>query len=1188
MATLNDYKGSVELVAGLRPISTGYPLIEAHDIQVGVGDIRLDAKLASLDSSIGSSSDAANVNGTTTWSRIKAIENRLGLSTDSSNRSGDTAWSRINKLRDDIEHIRTQVIGSTYFPSQSNPYTDNYNVNDEDRIATRLSGHDANFAEEFSTSKSYSVGDYVIYKSVLYKCKSNTTAGAWNAAKWDRVNLSNAVEDILESGLGKSTDAANASGTTVWSRIKALEAGLGASDNIANVSGTTAWSRINSIQSSLGRPTDSFTVVGGTNTADSNTTVWTKIKALEKGLGSINDLDKAADVVGTSVWSVAQYAQHMASTALEALGVTYTITPSSIGTGQTTTVSDSTVLGKSTDAANASGTSAWSRINAIQPSLGTSSDTASASGTTAWSRIKALESGLGVSSNTANASGTTAWSRINAIQSGLGKSSDEANADGTSAWSQINSLKSELQTVKTSVSNGKSAVASAITDKMVSTSDSDSFTTMATNIGKIETAPPNGKKWEIANTLSTGYTHISIIYANECFYLFSKLSSSTQLQVFINTDPYDYPIAFVDKSSSVSSNAINFVKVVYGKGMFVGYNSSSKIFYSRDALTWTEALSISNAGFYNLSFSLDRFLIYSSSGIKYSLDGITWNSGSSTYPFSSSYLLSSNIIYNGEYYMLVAANSSSTTCNALYVSRDLETWVSMALENPVGNNPVLSWNNNKLFEYNFLIIAGADHIYLVFTSYVSSSLSITYFNKQSNTWGIKPTGIIHNDTATIIYSNQSSNSKFLYNNMKRIWNNSTTVNGSSLSVETWRPYNFVNNSVISDIAYGYNIFIAIGNNGSNGVIAYSRNEQLYYDDKVWDRLTTPQYQFSLMTYFNGKLFGITNDHGWYIYNKNNNIFELVGGTDITFDTYDIHDEINTVFNNLTQNDTYIYLLYISESDNTVKISYTQDGINFSTVNVSSSTSPEEVIFIRYGNGKLILAFTLDVNSTYTTKLMCYNTSNMSSNTVSFSGSFTPLDCAYGAGKFVIIGGTSSNSTIMQPTDKAAYSTDGITWTDFTMPCEARWYNIKYGNGIFVAIGYSSENLGVIAYSYDGITFYQVDIDPSTINYFNHLDLGTMPSYDSYTWFHELSYGKGKFMMAYPYDVDYTDKNNVSHYRLLGALYSKDGKIWKPYFYENRFFWNLSSAKIVYCEGKFVLHFTRTGEKNIYISRDKND
>ena len=430
MATLNDYKGSVGLVAGLKPISTGYPLMEAHDIQVGVGDVRLDAKLASLDSSTGSSSDTPDVNGTTTWSRIKAIENRLGLSTDSSNRSGDTAWSRINKLRDDIEHIRTQVIGATYFPSQSNPYTDNYNVNSEDRIATVLRAHDANFAEEFVEGKSYKVGDYVIYNHALYRCKANIT-GVWNATKWDRVNLSDAMEDvvtnisdILDSNIGKSTDAANATGTT-------------------------AWSRINAIQSNLGKSTDSYTIVGGSNTVDSNTTVWTRIKALERGLGSISDLDKPATVIGTSVWSVAQYAQNMASEALDALGITYTLNTSG---GQYTggaTVSVSTVLGKSTDTANASGTSAWSRINAIQPSLGTSSDAANAAGTSAWSRIKAIQSSLSTLEAEVGLSGTPSASslssKVTALQSAVGQPSDAANSGNLAAlYPRIKAIEAEL------------------------------------------------------------------------------------------------------------------------------------------------------------------------------------------------------------------------------------------------------------------------------------------------------------------------------------------------------------------------------------------------------------------------------------------------------------------------------------------------------------------------------------------------------------------------------------------------------------------------------------------------------------------------------------------------------------------------------------------------------------------------
>ena len=55
----------------------------------------------------------------------------------------------------------------------------------------------------------------------------------------------------------------------------------------------------------------------------------------------------------------------------------------------------------------------------------------------------------------------------------------------THSISQITGLQSELNSLKSSVSNGKSAVASAITDKGVSTSATASFNTMAANIKKI-------------------------------------------------------------------------------------------------------------------------------------------------------------------------------------------------------------------------------------------------------------------------------------------------------------------------------------------------------------------------------------------------------------------------------------------------------------------------------------------------------------------------------------------------------------------------------------------------------------------------------------------------------------------------------------------------------------------------------
>ena len=1107
MATLNDYKGSVDLVAGLRAISTGYPLMEAHDIQVEEGDVRLDAKLYQLASSIGDINEIASSSGSTTWSRIKALEDGLGLITNNPSLTGKTAWSRIRNLENElglngntndsistrISNLETKVGNSTDSASALNSASLNARIKQlRSEIGDTVSG----------TTIRAQISD--IYDQIGSSTHTGIPTTDLKNDLWQSIIILNAhVGNITD----KSTDSNTYKATSVHSRINTLFDRVGSEDDQANATGSSVWSRIKYVETELG-------IIGSSSSSVESISV--KVEALIAGLGKI------------------------------------------------------------TDTANVNGTTAWSRIKALEAGLGKSSDTANATGTTAWSRINAIQSGLGKSNDNPNVSGTTAWSRINAIQSGLGVSSDNANANGTTAWSQINSLKSELQTVKTSVSNGKSAVASAITDKMVSTSDSDSFATMATNIGKIETAPPNGKKWDVVNAHSTGYTHISIVYANECFYLFSKLSSSTKLQVFINTDPYNYPVVFVDKTSSVSSNATNFYKVVYGNGMFVGYNTSNKIFYSRDALTWTQALSISNAGFYNLSFSYDRFLIYSSSGIKYSLDGITWNSGSSTYPFSSSYLLSSNIIYNGTYYMLVAANTSSTTCNTLYVSRDLDAWLSVALENAVGNNPVILWNNSKVYEYDFIIIAGANYIYLIHPS-IASSLSITYFNKQSNTWGITPTGIIYNDTATIIYSNTSSNSKFLYNNMKRVWTNSSLVTGASLSVETWRPYNFVNNSVISDIAYGYNIFIAIGNNGSNGVITYSRNEQLYYDDQEWEILTRPSTSFDHLVYFNGKLFGI-DESEWYLYNKNSNEFEKVGDTEESINTFNVYEEIGQVINNVTYDGRYIYFLYP-----TAKIFYTADGTNFTHKELYINNA-KKALFLRYGDGKLIGAIS-DTSNDFT--LFCYSTSNMSSNNVTFSKSFVPLDCAYGNGKYVIIG-ISTLATSSSSTNKAAYSTNGTTWTEITMPAEARWYNIKYGNGIFVAIGYGANNNGVIAYSTNGTTFTLVDRDPSIGNYFTNLQIGTLPSYDNYKYFHELTYGGGKFIITYPYDINYTDNNNITHYTSLVVIHSKDGKIWKPYIYEHRSFWSISYPKLVYCEDSFALHFGRTNDNTIYISKDKND
>ena len=65
---------------------------------------------------------------------------------------------------------------------------------------------------------------------------------------------------------------------------------------------------------------------------------------------------------------------------------------------------------------------------------------------------------------------------------------DDVNANFQDVQGAISTLNGNMNDLFTSVSNGKSQVAEAITDKGVSTSASDSFSTMASNIRAISTS----------------------------------------------------------------------------------------------------------------------------------------------------------------------------------------------------------------------------------------------------------------------------------------------------------------------------------------------------------------------------------------------------------------------------------------------------------------------------------------------------------------------------------------------------------------------------------------------------------------------------------------------------------------------------------------------------------------------------
>lgn len=83
------------------------------------------------------------------------------------------------------------------------------------------------------------------------------------------------------------------------------------------------------------------------------------------------------------------------------------------------------------------------------------------------------------------------------------------NNDNTSSVITADNVQGAIDQLFTSVSNGKSQIASAITDMGVSTSANDSFAQMATNIGNIETGYDTSQVTATAGTVRSGYKFVN-------------------------------------------------------------------------------------------------------------------------------------------------------------------------------------------------------------------------------------------------------------------------------------------------------------------------------------------------------------------------------------------------------------------------------------------------------------------------------------------------------------------------------------------------------------------------------------------------------------------------------------------------------------------------------------------------------
>jgi hypothetical protein len=244
-----------------------------------------------------------------------------------------------------------------------------------------------------------------------------------------------------------------------------------------------------------------------------------------------------------------------------------------------------------------------------------------------------------------------------------------------------------------------------------------------------------------------------------------------------------------------------------------------------------------------------------------------------------------------------------------------------------------------------------------------------------------------------------------------------------------------------------------------------------------------------------------------------------------------------------------------------------DGITWT----ETSTSMTDRVFILYGNRKFVAIPDDWIASEGSNSVYVSNNGTTWEN----SGSLQTLPfqvrwrgAAYGGGKFVVVA---------SPSSIAAYSSDGITWTQTSMPSSQRWGAVAYGGGKFVAIaGRDNPDSAVAAYSLDGITWTQTSMPSSSrwqsVTYGNGkfvaIAYGTTAAYseDGITWtessplhssasfiaWSSVTYGDGKFVAVAP---------NAA----IFSVYSTDGITWTQSVYPKFSAWN----QVSYGAGKFV-------------------
>jgi hypothetical protein len=564
--------------------------------------------------------------------------------------------------------------------------------------------------------------------------------------------------------------------------------------------------------------------------------------------------------------------------------------------------------------------------------------------------------------------------------------------------------------------------------------------------------------------------------------------------------------------------------VTYGNGKFVAVaRDSTNGAYSTDGITWTEMRMPASSDWRSVICDNEKFVAVASGSANgaYSTDGINWVS--TTMPTSQRW---QSAAYGNGKFVAVAGSGDKGA-----YSTDGITWAEMSM--PTSQ----SWQSVTYGDGKFVAVAYNSKKGAYSTDGITwTEMRMPIGHNWRITYGNGKFVAVAVDWRDGAYSTDGITWTKMLMPASRFWESVTYGDGKFVAVPTdsnkgaystdgitWTEMSLPAGHNGSSVAYGDGKFVVVSS-GANG--AY------------WDVAGTPIYTISdtSITANSDILMELTDEGGVKSYSmeagKITVIRDAVPTQPIPY-TYKVKQtnasgqftlvnhfvpNVPTKTSELTNDSGFITS---SDIPTSVPVSYKKVSGELPTSGWISldegwkqNTLPANTDWksVTYGDGKYVAVAFYSDKGAYSTDGITWTEMSMPA-----VGSWI---VTYGNGKYVAVASGNTNG---------AYSTDGINWTEMNMPASRSWNGLTYGNGKFVAVAASSDKG---AYSTDGITWIEM----------------SMPS--SRDWA-SVTYGDGKFVAVV---VD----------SLYGA-YSTDGITWTEMSMSASRIWR----RVTYGNGKFV-------------------